>query len=230
MHTGSQVSYHAIYNEHSTAAAIMSQIEFMFTHAPASAAILTLIVLLSVLGFRSRSILDRMLLYPWRMFRHKEYDRILLSGFVHADLMHLFFNLIALYSVAMYVEAAAGTAAFLFIYLGSLVISGIIPTIRKRNDPEYRALGASGAVSGLFFSGMLYFPQAKVMLLFLPIPLPWPVFALLFIGASMYGARRKWDNVAHDVHLYGAAAGLLLTIAVDPSSVQTFIQAIGLGG
>ncbi|MFZ1731795.1 MAG: rhomboid family intramembrane serine protease [Bacteroidota bacterium] len=207
----------------------MTQLEFMLTHAPASTGILALILVLSLIGFRSSSFLDRLLLFPWRIFRDREYERLLTSGFVHADMMHLLFNTFALYSVSMYVEAAAGTAAFLVIYFGSLLISSIIPAIRKRNDPEYRALGASGAVSALFFSGMLYFPEAKVMLLFLPIPLPWPLFALLFIAGSMYGARKKWDNVAHDVHLYGAAAGLLLTIAVDPSSLQTFFSAIGLG-
>lgn len=207
----------------------MSQFQFLLTNAPASVVILSLIIILSLTAFRSRRILDRMLLFPWRIFRNREYDRILLSGFVHADTMHLLFNLIALYSVAMYLEAAAGTAVFLVVYLGSLLISGIIPTIRKRNDPDYRALGASGAVSGLFFSGMLYFPQAKVMLLFLPIPLPWPLFALLFLAGSMYGARKKWDNVAHDVHLYGAASGLLLTIIADPSSLQTFFTEIGVG-
>ena len=68
------------------------------------------------------------------------------------------------------------------------------------------------------------------MLLFLPVPLPWPVFALLFIAGSMYGARRKWDNVAHDVHIYGAVSGLLLTAALDPSALRTFWHAIGLGG
>ncbi len=208
----------------------MSQIQFMFSHAPASAGIISAILILSVIGFRSRTFTDRFVLHPWSIFHGKQVERLLISGFLHADLMHLLFNLIALYSVAMYVEAAAGTSAFLAIYFGSLLISGLIPAIRRRNDPEYRALGASGAVSGLFFAGMLYFPEAKVMLLFLPVPLPWPVFALLFIAGSMYGARRKWDNVAHDVHIYGAVSGLLLTAALDPSALRTFWHAIGLGG
>ncbi|MBE0644680.1 MAG: rhomboid family intramembrane serine protease [Bacteroidetes bacterium] len=208
----------------------MTQLEFMFSRAPASLAIIVAIVVVSLIGFRSREFTERFLLYPWKLFRGKQYERLIVSGFLHADMMHLLFNLIALYSVSMYVEAAAGTPAFLVIYFGSLIISGIIPAIRKRNDPDYRALGASGAVSGLFFAGMLYFPEAKVMLLFLPIPMPWPVFAVLFIAGSMYGARRKWDNVAHDVHIYGALSGLLLTIAVDPSSLGTFLHAVGLGG
>ncbi len=205
----------------------MSQLDFMLSHAPASAVIIALIVGLSLIGFRSRAFSERLLLRPWKLFHGNEYERLLTSGFLHADMMHLLFNLIALYSVSMYVEAAAGTPAFLIIYLGSLVASGLIASIRRRRDPEYRALGASGAVSGLFFAGMLYFPEAKVMLLFLPIPIPWPIFAVLFIAGSVYGARRKWDNVAHDVHLYGALSGLVLTAVVDPSSLAGFLKVVG---
>lgn len=203
--------------------------ELLLTHAPASVVLLALIVAGSLAGFASRGITDRFLLYPYVMFRTHQYERLLTSGFLHADLMHLLFNLFALYSVAMYLEAATGTLHFILIYGGSLLISGIVPAVRRRNDPAYRALGASGAVSALFFSGMLYFPEAKVMLLFFPVPMPWPVFAVLFVAASVYGARKRWDNVAHDVHLYGAASGLLLTIVLDPPVLRQFLAALGVG-
>jgi membrane associated rhomboid family serine protease len=206
----------------------MTQFDFMLTHAPASSVILLLIVVISLAGFRSPRFTARLLLHPWSVFRRHQYERLVSSGFLHADLIHLLFNLIAMYSVAMYVEAAAGSTRFLIIYFGSLLVSGIIPTLRKRNDPDYRALGASGAVSALFFAGMLYFPEAKVALMFLPIPMPWPVFALLFVAASVYGARKKWDNVAHDVHIYGAVSGLLLTIAFDSSALPGFLVALGV--
>lgn len=206
----------------------MSQMDFMLTHAPASLVVLVVTVIVSILAFRSRTLSNRLLLYPWKMFRGREYDRIVGYGFIHADLMHLLFNLIALYSVAMYIEAAAGTVRFLIIYFASMILAALPPTLKHRNNESYRALGASGAVSALFFSGMLYFPTAKVMLLFLPIPLPWPLFAVLFIAGSILGARKNWGNIGHDVHLYGAIAGTLLTIVLDPSSVQTFLQGVGL--
>ncbi|PLX30288.1 MAG: rhomboid family intramembrane serine protease [Ignavibacteria bacterium] len=206
----------------------MSQLEFMFAHAPASLVILVVTVSVSILAFRSRTVADRLLLYPWKMFRGSQYERIFTYGFIHADFMHLLFNLIALYSVAMYIEAAAGTFRFLVIYLVSMVLAAFPPTLRHRNNEAYRALGASGAVSALFFSGMLYFPTAKVMLLFLPIPLPWPLFAVLFIAGSIVGAKKNWGNIGHDVHLYGAISGLLLTIVLDPSSVTNFLEGVGL--
>ena len=200
----------------------------MIEHAPASLVILILTIGASAVAFRSRSVADRLLLFPWKIFRGNQYERILTYGFIHADLMHLIFNLIALYSVSMYVEAVAGTARFLAIYLGSMVFAALPPVFRHRNNEDYRALGASGAVSALFFSGMLYFPTAKVMILFLPIPLPWPVFAVIFMVASILGAKKNWGNVGHDVHIYGALSGLVLTIVLDPSSLQRFIDGVGL--
>ena len=206
----------------------MSPMDFMFTHAPASLIILVATVIISILAFRSKTFADRLLLYPWKMFRGRQFDRIVGYGFIHADLMHLLFNLIALYSVAMYIEAAAGTLRFVIIYFASMVLAALPPTLKHRDNEAYRALGASGAVSALFFSGMLYFPTAKVMLLFLPIPLPWPLFAVLFIAGSIFGAKKNWGNIGHDVHLYGAISGLVLTIVLDPSSVQNFLQGVGL--
>lgn len=200
----------------------------MLTNAPASLVILILTIGASAVAFRSNAVAERLLLFPWKVFRSNQYERILTYGFIHADLMHLLFNLIALYSVSMYVEAVAGTARFLVIYLGSMVLAAIPPVFRHRNSEGYRALGASGAVSALFFSGMLYFPTAKVMILFLPIPLPWPVFAVIFLVVSIFGARKNRGNVGHDVHLYGALSGLVLTIILDPSSLKRFIEGVGL--
>jgi membrane associated rhomboid family serine protease len=200
----------------------------MLTHAPASLVILVVTIATSLIAFRSGTMTDRFILFPWKVFRDNQYERLLTYGFLHADLMHLLFNIIALYSVAMYVEAAAGTGRFLLIYFGSMILAAVPPTLRHRNNERYRALGASGAVSALFFSGMLYFPTAKVMLFLLPIPLPWPVFAVLFIIGSILGAKKNWGNVGHDVHLYGAIFGLLITIVLDPSSVNNFLQGVGL--
>ena len=206
----------------------MRDLEFMLTHAPASLGIMLATGIVSILAFRSHTLMDRYLLYTWKIFHGKEYERIVTYGFLHADWMHLAFNMFALYSVAMYVEAIAGTGRFLAIYFGSMIGAALPPVFLKRNQGDYRALGASGAVSGLFFAGMLYFPTAKVMLLFLPIPLPWPVFAVLFIVGSVLGARKNWGNVGHDVHLYGAASGLLLTLLLDPSSLTRFFEGVGL--
>ncbi|MCB2205418.1 rhomboid family intramembrane serine protease [bacterium] len=206
----------------------MQQLQFMLSHAPASLVILVVTTVVSLIAFRSRTLTEKYLLFPWKVYHGKEYFRVISYGFLHADYMHLAFNLIALYSVAMYIEAVTGTGRFLAIYFLSMLGAALPPVWVKRNTMDYKALGASGAVSGLFFAGMLYFPTAKVMLLFLPIPLPWPVFAVLFIAGSVIGAKRNWGNIGHDVHLYGAATGFFTTILLDPGSLGVFFRGIGL--
>jgi membrane associated rhomboid family serine protease len=199
-----------------------------FSQAPFSWVVLAVTVVVSLFAFRNEKLRSLLLLYPHDLAVKRQYYRLLSYGFVHADLMHLMFNMIALYSIAFYLEAVMGTLKFAVLYLGSMAIAAAIPSWQHRSDPQYSALGASGAVSALFFSGMLYFPTAKVSLFLLPIPLPWPVFAVLFLLASIIGNKKQWGNIGHDVHLYGAASGLILTIFLDPSSMQVFLTGIGL--
>jgi membrane associated rhomboid family serine protease len=126
------------------------------------------------------------------VFRRHQYERLVTSGFLHADVVHLLFNVIAMYSVAMYVEAAAGTTGFLMIYFGSLLRFG-----PHSDDAEAQRPGVPGArcvgsgVRACFSRACSISPSAKVALLFLPIPMPWPVFAVLFIAASVYGAQGR---------------------------------------
>jgi membrane associated rhomboid family serine protease len=199
-----------------------------FSLTPFSWIILALTIAASIYAFRNARFRDAMLLYPVFIAGKKQYHRLLTYGFIHGDVMHLLFNMFALFSITFALEQVMGTLRLATLYLASMVMSAAIPAWKQRANVRYSALGASGAVSALFFSGMLYFPTAKVMILFLPIPLPWPVFAILFVVISILGNRRKWGNIGHDVHLYGAASGLLLTIAMDPRSVQIFLTGVGM--
>ncbi|MCZ7556591.1 MAG: rhomboid family intramembrane serine protease [Bacteroidia bacterium] len=197
-----------------------------FTAFPVSWILLAATIAASVLAFRSERFRAAALLYPWDIVRRREYYRLFSYGFIHADIIHLAFNMIALYSVSFALESVMGSARLAVLYLASVAAAAILPTRKQRDNPHYSALGASGAVSALFFSGMLYFPGAKVMIFLLPIPLPWPVFAVLFVLVSIMGNKRQWGNVGHDVHLYGALSGLLLTVILDPRSVQIFLTGI----
>lgn len=199
-----------------------------FAAAPFSWIILAVTIGASVLAFRNAGFHDAALLYPWDIARKRQFHRLLSYGFIHADVLHLLFNMIALYSVTFALEQVMGSTRLAVLYLSSIVTSAAIPAWRHRNDPHYSALGASGAVSALFFSGMLYFPTARVMIFLLPIPLPWPVFAILFVVVSIIGNRNKWGNIGHDVHLYGALSGLVVTVILDPGAVQIFLTGISL--
>lgn len=200
--------------------------EVAFSVAPFSWAILAITVVTSALALRSRSLEEGLLLYPWDIARRGQWYRLFTYGLVHADVLHLLFNMIALYSITFVLEQVMGTARYAALYCGGMVLSAVIPAWRHRANERYSALGASGAVSALFFAGMLYFPTAKIGLLFLPIPLPWPLFAVLFIAVSIAGSRKNWGNIGHDIHLYGALAGLLLTVLLDPRSLEIFLHGL----
>jgi len=147
-------------------------------------------------------------------------------GFVHADAGHLLFNAVSYASIAFILEEALGAVDFLTVYFGSLVLGALPSVIKNRHNASYRALGASGAVSGLFFSGMLFYPSGKIHLFFLPVGMPYPVFAVLFLALSWYGARRNKGVIGHDAHFYGSLAGLLLTVLLRPDSLAGFIEAV----
>ena len=196
---------------------------------PVSGVILVVTLITSLSAFRVPGLAGRLLLHPWRMSRNGEWYRLVSYGTVHADFMHLAFNMIALYSVASPLEAVLGPWRFLAVYVGSMVLGAVPTTLRRRHDPEYRSLGASGAVSGLFISGMLFFPMAEVYLFLLPVPMPWVVFAGGFILVSVIGTKRGVGNIGHEVHLYGGLSGLALTALLEPLAIPHFLGLTGLG-
>ena len=191
-----------------------------------STIVLILFVGISVLGFVWKDLWSAWMLHPHGIMERNRWHQLVTYGFVHGSVGHLLFNAVSYYSIAPAVEAAIGQGGFLFVYFGSLILGALPSVITHRGDPGYRALGASGAVAGLFFSGMLFYPEQRIYLFFLPVGIPYPLFGVLFLAGSWYGARHQRDNIGHDVHMYGALAGLLLTAVLRPDAVTTFIDAV----
>lgn len=192
---------------------------------PAAAIILVLTFSFSFIAFKRRAFLQRCLLFPQDIARGR-FDRLLLYGFVHADYSHLFFNLFSYFSIAFAIERLIGTTEFLLIYVGSLVVGALPAVFRNANNPHYKALGASGAIAGLYFSGMLFFPGSSIFIFLIPIPIPYPLFGVLFLVISSFGAKRSWGNIGHDIHLYGALTGLAITASLYPDRLFSFIDAL----
>ncbi|MCA9727348.1 MAG: rhomboid family intramembrane serine protease, partial [Candidatus Eisenbacteria bacterium] len=115
-----------------------------------------------------------------------------------------------------------GSSRFLVVYLGSLVAGNLVAYVRHREDPRYRAIGASGAVSGVLFGFVLFFPMAKLYLFLLPIGIPAVLYAVGYVLVSIYGMRRRVGHIGHDAHLGGAIAGVVLTILFEPEVVRHF--------
>lgn len=183
-------------------------------------------VLVSWQAFEKPRLLDRLLLWPPAIDRSNQYDRLVTHGFVHADWQHLLFNMITLYFFGGQVERwfvpYIGQAGFLLFYLSAILVA-ILPTyLRHRHDPRYRSLGASGAVSAALFAFILVQPWSLIFVFFLPVPAI--VYAVLYIGYSIWMDRRGLDNVNHSAHLWGAGYGVLFTLMMEPRVGAAFLE------
>ena len=192
--------------------------------------IVAVTVLVSWRAFNDRTLLERLILWPPAVERRKQYDRLLTHGFIHADWMHLAFNMITLWSVGSAVEQVFSAwitpAGFVLFYLSAIVVS-ILPTyISHRRDPNYRSLGASGGVSAVLFSFILFDPWSTLIIFPIPLPIPAFLFAVLYVGYSIWMDRRGRDNVNHSAHLWGAAYGVLFTVLLEPRILGHFVQTL----
>ena len=199
-----------------------------------SISITLIIVLVTVLvswrAFNDQSLMGRLILWPPAVERNRQYDRLLTYGFVHADWMHLLFNMITLWSFGTAVERAFSQmitpAGYVLFYLSAIVVS-ILPTyISHRRDPNYRSLGASGGVSAVLFSFILFDPWSTLIIFPIPLPIPAFLFAVLYVGYSIWMDRRGRDNVNHSAHLWGAAYGVLFTLLLEPQVFTHFTRTL----
>ncbi len=191
-------------------------------------ALVAITVLVSWQAWERPKLMDRLILWPPAIDRHKQYDRLLTHGFIHADGMHLVFNMVTLYSFGQAMEgyfgARIGPVGFLLFYLSAVVVA-ILPTfMRHRHDARYRSLGASGAVSAVLFASILLDPWSGIYLFFIPIPVPAFIFAGLYIWYSIWMEKRGGDNINHSAHLWGALYGVMFTLLQQPALAGRFVQ------
>lgn len=167
---------------------------------------------------------------PRRIREHGEYYRFLTAGFVHASGTHLAFNMITFFFFGPLLERILGAGAFLILYFGSELVAHALTFAVHRDDPGYSAVGASGAVSGIVFAFCVFFPLRNLYLFF-ALPIPAILFAFGYVFGSIYamrGGRQRGigGGIAHEAHVGGALAGIVLTIALEPRSVQVFLESI----
>ena len=197
----------------------------MNTGSIATLLLIGVTVLVSWQAFGNRRLLDRLMLWPPAIDRNRQYDRLVTHGFVHADWQHLLFNMITLFFFGGLVERLfqpyIGTVGFVLFYLSAILVA-ILPTyLRHRHDPNYRSLGASGAVSAVLFAFILVQPWSLIFVFFLPLPAI--LYAVLYVGYSVWMDRRGGDNVNHSAHLWGAGYGVLFTVIMEPRIVASFL-------
>lgn len=164
----------------------------------------------------NRSLQQYFIHNPHLVYHRKQYWRLFTSGLIHANWLHLGINMFVFYVFAFLLEYRyLGDWQFAVVYVGSILFGSLPSLADHKNNPQYNTLGASGGVSGLLFSFVLFSPF-ETLYVFAILPMPAWMFAVLFVVYSYFAGRQAYDNVNHRAHLFGALAGALLTMIVRP--------------
>jgi len=189
--------------------------------------IIAITCVVSFAAFGNPKLLDALVFWPPAVTKKHDYSRFLSYGFVHGDFQHLLFNMITLYFfgrvIEGFVNSQLGAYGFGLFYLSGLIVS-ILPTyFQHRNDEDYRSLGASGAVSAVLFAFILFQPWAMIYFFF-AIPIPAIVYAVLYVGYTIWANRRGGDRINHSAHLWGAAYGVAFVLVLKPEVLSLFVE------
>ncbi|GAB2819686.1 rhomboid family intramembrane serine protease [Ferruginibacter profundus] len=192
---------------------------------PVTFSIIALTVVVSLVGFSNHDLKNKAIFYPYGMNAPSEYYRFLSHGLIHADFIHLFFNMFTLYSFGRFVEIELfNKSEYVILYVTALAVASVYDFIKNRNNPSYAALGASGAVSAVLFSSIIFDPWAKNVALFDLISLPNIVFAVLYLWYCIYSSRRGGDNIGHNAHFSGSIYGFVFAAILRPELFKGFIE------
>jgi len=192
--------------------------------------IIALTSLVSIAAFQSPNLMNRLIFDPHIINTKKEYFRFLTSGLLHGSWIHLIINMLVLYSfgqvVEYYFSELFGSNAqlyFLLLYVGALITSDIPTFYKHKNDIYYRGLGASGAVSAIVFSSILFNPLSKIYIWGV-IGVPGIILGVVYLIYSAKMSKQSRDNINHDAHFYGAVYGLVFTLILEPKLLVHFIN------
>jgi membrane associated rhomboid family serine protease len=192
-------------------------------------ALLVLTGLISWQAFNRPDMYQKLLFYPYEMKRNNDYFRFLTHGMVHADLNHLLFNLITLYSFGIGVEyyfrlyfgAQTGVTLFLLFYFSGIVLSSLPDYFRHQDNPGYRAVGASGGVSAIVFGYIFMNPWDRVFWV-----VPAVLYGVLYIVYSAYMDRYSNDNIGHNAHFWGSLYGIVFVYVLLQTMHPEVLSAI----
>lgn len=185
--------------------------------------------LISISAFNNRELYGKLLHSPYVEVREKDYYRFLSSGFIHADWMHLGINMFVLWQFGGIVEAyyksgfgaQMGGIYYLVLYFGAIIFGALPSYYKHKDNPGYRAIGASGGVSGITFAYVIFQPWENIYLYGI-IAIPAIVAGVLYLAYSSYAAKQNRDNIGHDAHFYGAVFGFFFTLLVSPAFREHF--------
>jgi len=196
--------------------------------APVASFIFAITIACSIMAFSNDELYGKMILHPYSVARKHNIFTVITSGLIHADWMHLAFNMFSFFAFAFQLEVLMGHWQFGVLYLVSLILSDL-PTIAKhKNDYGYHSLGASGAVSAVIFGYIMYAPFSTLMIIPIPIPIYAVVFGVLYLIYCHFASKHARDNINHDAHFYGALCGLFITAILHPEVLPHFVEQISV--
>jgi membrane associated rhomboid family serine protease len=195
---------------------------------PVTLLLIALNVGVSMLAFSQASGPNRhrFVFIPYRVARGEDLPGLFLSHLSHADGGHLLVNMLGLYFFGPVLEHGLGAAPLLLTYVAAAAVASIAVFVLRRSDPRFRVLGASGSVSGVLFGAIVLAPGMDLFLLFLPIPIPAPIFAVLYVVLSSYFMGRTGSRICHEAHVGGAVAGLALAGLLAPQGFEPLVRRV----
>ena len=186
--------------------------------SPVLLIIIAATAIISFIAFSNRELFEKYKFNVGAIVRNREYVRLISAGFLHADLMHLMFNMLTLYFFGPIVVEAFGAFGFLIVYFGSILLGNVFSLYLYKNQSWYSAIGASGGVSGILFASIAMIPDLGIYFFFIPIAIPGYLFGFAYFAYSVYMMLnpRQNDNIGHAAHLGGAFFGLVYAVALQP--------------
>lgn len=199
---------------------------------PVTSLLIVANVIVSLFALSNAPFMDRNLFHVGPILERREWHRLVTSGFLHGGMLHLMVNMYVLFMFGGYVERMVGPVAYLIIYFAALMGGSVWALLENKSNASYRALGASGATSGIVMSFILYNPFEPLMIFPIPFFMPAVVLGFAFVVISAVLAQRERKVIGHEAHLGGALSGILATIAVQPSALSNFSNEVAraLGG
>jgi membrane associated rhomboid family serine protease len=192
------------------------------TAFPVTLALIALNVIASLIAFRNVRFFNQNVLWVEPMRARGEWHRLISSGFLHVNGPHLFLNMFGLFMFGPVIERVLGATSFLAVYLAALIGGSLWGYQWNRENPDYRAAGASGALSGIVLAFCIIDPFS-ILLVFFVLPMWGIVFGIVYIGISYLFSQRANRVIGHEAHLGGAVAGLLTALLVEPRIWTNFV-------
>lgn len=204
-----------------------------FTNYPVTLVLIAANVLISLMAFNNQDLYSKTIMWPYGVKRYNQFYRFITSGFIHADYVHLFFNMFTLFFFGQVVEQyfkgleLGGAIAYLALYFLGLIASDLPTYLKQKDNYNYHCLGASGAVSAVVFAAIVFNPWGRIYL-YGALGISAALYAVLYIDYCVSMSRRGGDHINHDAHLWGSLFGLGFTItliaAIQPGLFEYILE------